>query len=65
MKEWKMHDMEHEKKCTPWEMIEKSHLENDRMEKAHPDNDRKITHLKMTETAHPENERIENAKHGT
>ena len=62
---WKMHDMEHERKCTSWDMIEKSHLETDRMENEHPDNDRKITHLKMTETAHPENERIENAKHGT
>ena len=64
MKEWKMHNMENDRKCTPRKMIEKSHPENGRMENAHPDNDRKITSRKMRENAHPENERMENAQHG-
>ena len=45
-------------------MTEKSQLENDRMENAHPENGRKFTYWKMTEKAHPENERMENAQHG-
>ena len=48
-----MHDMENDRKCTPWKMIEKSHPQNGRMENAHPENDRKITPQKMTENAHP------------
>ena len=42
-KEWKMHDMENDRKCIPRKMIEKSHPENDRMEIAHLENDKKIT----------------------
>ena len=38
MKEWKMYDMENEKKCTLQKMIEKSHPENDRMENAQLEN---------------------------
>ena len=49
MKEWKMHDMENDRKCTPWKMIEKSHPENGRMENAHPENDRIYHHWKMIE----------------
>ena len=64
MMEWKMHDMENDRKCAPRKMIEKSHTENDRMENAHPENDRKITHRNLTEKAHPEVERMENARHG-
>ena len=64
MKEWNLHDMENDRKCTPWKMIEKSQLENDRMENAQPENDRKIPPRKMTEKARPENERMENARHG-
>ena len=56
-----MHDMENDRKSISWKMIEKSHLENDRMENAYPENDRKITHWKMTDTSHLENERMENA----
>ena len=56
--------MGNDRKCTPQKMIEKSHLENDRMENAHPENDRKITPRKMTEKACPKNERMENAQHG-
>ena len=29
MREWKMHDMEKGRKCTPWKMTEKSKPEND------------------------------------
>ena len=47
--------------CTPWTMTEKTHPENDRMENAHLENDRKITHRKKIEIAHLENERMENA----
>ena len=61
MKEWKMQNIENDRKCAPWKMIEKSHPENERMENTHPENDRKITPLKMTEKVHPENERMENA----
>ena len=43
MKEWKMHDMEKGRKCTPWKMTEKSQPENDRMENAHPEYGGKIT----------------------
>ena len=43
MKEWKMHDMEKGRKCTPRKMTEKSQLENDRMENAHPEIGRKNT----------------------
>ena len=43
MKKWKMYDMEKGRKCTPWKTTEKSQLENDRMENAHPENGRKIT----------------------
>ena len=43
MKEWKMHDMEKGRKCTPRKMTEKSQPENDRMENVHPENDRKST----------------------
>ena len=64
MTEWKMHDMEKGRKCTPRKMTEKSQLENDKMEIAHPENGRKTTYWKMTEKAHPENERMENARHG-
>ena len=39
----KMHDMENDRKCTLWKIIQKSHPENDRMENAHLENDRKIT----------------------
>ena len=60
MKEWKMYNMENERKCAPRKMIEKSHLENGRMENAHLENDRKITPRKMTE----KNERMENTRHG-
>ena len=49
-----MHDMENERKCTPWKLIETAHPENDRMENTHPENKRKTTQQKMTETAHPE-----------
>ena len=38
-----MHDMEKGRKCTPQKMTEKSQLENDRMEKAHAENGRKVT----------------------
>ena len=34
MKEWKMHDMENDRKCTPWKMTEKARPENERMENA-------------------------------
>ena len=40
--------MENDRKCTPQKIIEKSHLENNRMENAYPENDRKITYWKMT-----------------
>ena len=43
MKEWKMHDMENDRKCTPQKMSEKSEPENDRMKKAHLENGTKIT----------------------
>ena len=43
MKEWKMHDMENDRKCTPRKMIEKSHLENGRMENAHLEKDKNHT----------------------
>ena len=56
MKEWKIHDMENDRKYAPWKMIEKSHPKNDRVE-----NDRKITHWKMTEKAHAQNEKMGNA----
>ena len=46
MKEWKMHDMENDRKCTPRKMTEKSQPENDRMENAQPENCRIITSRK-------------------
>ena len=36
MTEWKMHTLENGRKITSWKMEEKSPLENDRMENAHP-----------------------------
>ena len=36
MTEWKMHTLENDRKITSWKMEEKSPLENDRMENAHP-----------------------------
>ena len=62
IKEWKMQDMEKGRKCTAWKMTEKSQLENDRMENAHPENGRKISQ-KMTEKAYLENEGMQNAQH--
>ena len=43
MKEWKMHDIENDRKITPWKKTIKSHLKNDRMENAHPENYRNVT----------------------
>ena len=63
MTEWKMHNMENDRKCTPRKMTEKSQPENDRMENAHLENGRKFTYWKMTEKAHLENVRMENAQH--
>ena len=52
--EWKLHNLEKDRKCTPWKITEKSCLENYRMENAHlgtekishPENDRKSTPVK-------------------
>ena len=60
MKEWKIHDMENDRKCTPQRMTEKSQWENDRMGNVHLENCRIITPRKMKEKAHLENEGIEN-----
>ena len=51
MKEWKMHNMEEGRTCTPQKMTKKSQRENDRMENAHPET------RKMAEKSHPENDR--------
>ena len=34
MTEWKMHNMENNRKLTPWRLLEKVHPENGRMENA-------------------------------
>ena len=49
MKEWKMYNIENDRKWAPQKMIEKSHPENERIENARHEKGRKCKHLKMTE----------------
>ena len=63
MKEWKMHNMENDRICTPRKMKEKSQLEKDRMGNEHQEMVENHTG-KMTEKAHLEYGGMENARHG-